>query len=467
MLENIKYTTFFIQTYGCAMNYADSDSIRKFMNEAGSVEVDKYQSADVVIINSCSIRGQAEDKISGWGIKAKKTSIKSKLFVLTGCMAQRFDRKNNELDKKYARKIVAKFPWIDILVANSDLDEIPELVANLSSIGKKSSKKKINETSFSSSIIGKDSDSSKQYMIKDRFQQNSSDRYRGVFPISVGCDNFCSYCIVPFSRGKLQFRTVDSIVKDVTDFVNKGGKIVTLAGQNVNNWRGFVNGRKIEFADLLEKVCKIEGDFWITFISSNPMDFTDRLIEIATTYPKVMKYLNIAVQSGSERILKLMNRKYTLERFNEIVTKLKEKSEGFRVTTDIIVGFPSETLDDFAKSLGLIKELGIEMVYVGKYSPREGTVSSKLEETCSADLKDSREREINEVINRTRLEKHKSLVGSVMRVLAIGGKRGFSYYGHEVNFTETVKGSMIGKFVDIEVVGASRAGVVGQIKDKR
>lgn len=469
---------YYITTYGCAMNYADSDNIRKFCKEAGFFEVDSYKNADIIIINSCSIRGQAEDKISGWGIKARKVSTLKKIFLLTGCMAQRYDRKDGGINRKYTKQILRKFPWINVLVANSDLDEIPKLVSvylqnyniSKSNVARCSVllSSSLNQDCSESSVVQQKINNTtinQKYLLSKDFVQNNSDTYRAVIPISVGCDNFCSYCIVPLARGKLEFRSADSIITEVKNFVSKGGKILTLAGQNVNNWIGVINNKKAGFLDLLKKICEIEGDFWVTFISSNPMDFSDELGLFISSHPKVMKYINIAVQSGSDRILKLMNRKYSVNRFEEIVKVVKSVDENFRVTTDIIVGFPSETMDDFQKSLELIEKLGIEMVYLGKYSPREGTASSKLNETVSSKEKESRQIQVNEIVNKIRLAKHEKIIGSTLKVLVLGGKRGFSYYGHEVTFTETAKQSTIGKFIDSEIVGASRSGLKTKIKD--
>ncbi|MBD3329374.1 radical SAM protein, partial [Candidatus Dojkabacteria bacterium] len=236
----------------------------------------------------------------------------------------------------------------------------------------------------------------------------------------------------------------------------RGGKLITLLGQNVNSWR---EGDR-DFADLLENLCSIKGDFWINFLSSNPMDFSDKLINVIGDRPEIMKWVNLAVQSGSDRILKLMNRKYTVDDFKEIALKLRERVPNFRLTTDIIVGFPGETDRDFNKSLMLVKDMELEMVYVGKYSPRPGTLSAKsLKDNIPLEVKEGREEMLKKAVNEIRRKKHKSLIGAQMKVLVTSPSHAVSYYNHDIKFQKPVDKGKVGKFVKDEIIDSTVSGL--------
>lgn len=383
----IKY---YIKTYGCAMNYADSDSIRNILNKYDTQEVKTHEDADTVFLVTCSVRQKAEDRISGWAYK----ELKGKRVILTGCMSVRYDRVSNIVDMKYEESLLKRFPWITDIINIKDIDSLPQIL-NL-------------ETKN----------------CKEDFDN------QGLINISHGCDNFCSYCIVPYTRGKLTNYPKERILSQVKSYINKGGKLVTLLGQNVNSW----SDGEDTFVDLLKDIIDIEGDFWVSFLSSHPKDMSDELIELMCTDSKFLKSCNIAVQSGSDSILKLMNRGYTSERFKYICNKIKGFNKDFRITTDIIVGFPSETDKDFFSTVDLIKECDIDMVYVGKYSPREGTKSYLMDDDIDQNTKKSREEELKKIVNEIRDRKHKDLIGKEINVLKIDNSRGISQFNHEVIF---------------------------------
>lgn len=398
-----KAKSYFIKTYGCAMNYSDSDKIAVVLKSAGYVLADSIEVADLIVLNSCSVRKQAEDKVMGWGIKERNTPFHEKIYVLTGCMAVRYDRKTGKVDEKYAKAIKRRMKWVDIFMDIKCMAALPTAIEKVESKGGLITKGKRQITVTIESL--KELDLENYYLESNNAE---SDLYRGLFPISVGCDNFCSYCIVPFSRGELMFRSYEQIVSEVKDFINKGGKMVTLLGQNVNNWKGRRGTTQIDFADLVKAICDIEGDFWLTFLSSNPMDFTDKLGDLLVNETKIMKQMNLAVQSGSNEILKRMNRRYTVERYVEIAEKIKSQSSEFRLTTDIIVGFPGETVEEFEKTVELLKKVDFDMVYVGKYSPREGSIASRLEETVDQSEKERREIAVKALVNAVRNQNHKT-----------------------------------------------------------
>lgn len=407
------------------MNSSDSDVIRAIIESAGLKEVGKYKSADLIILNSCSIRQQAEDKLYGWGAKLKVMKNKP-IVVLTGCMAVR--HRGREADK-YERKLKATVPWADFIIDIREIKNLPEKLG----LSFEAPEEKLN--------------------VKNQ---------NGLVPISSGCDNFCSYCIVPYARGGLVDFSYDQILNSVKKNIENGVSLIYLIGQNVNSWKGASNSSSKSFVDLLQDVTQLPGDFWVTFISSNPMDFTDELAEIVASNPKILKWVNLAVQSGSDRILKKMNRKYSVERFKEIAGLLRSKDSSFRLTTDIIVGFPGETEDDFTKTLELVKEMQFDMVYIGKYSPRKGTMSELLNDDIPLVMKKSREKQITELINDMRFKKHSELVGIEIKVLPLGRKRGFTYYNHEVIFEKAVSKSAVGHITTAKVIDSSMSGLVVQ-----
>jgi tRNA-2-methylthio-N6-dimethylallyladenosine synthase len=406
------------------MNYADSNYIRNLLNSYSLKEVDNLANADLLILVTCSIRQQAEDKVSGWGIKIKKDIFKDKKIVLTGCMAQRYNRTDKKISDKYTRQLQRRFPWIDHIVDFKEIDKLPKILG----------------------IENSDLLDSKN------INHDVNNRYQGLFTISNGCNNFCSYCIVPYTRGRLVNYPKEEIIKDVKNFINTGGKLITLLGQNVNSWED----NDENFVDLLKEINSLEGDFWINFISSHPKDISDELIDLITKEEKFLKHCNIAVQSGSDRILKLMNRKYRAEKFIDICKKIKEKNNDFRITTDAIVGFPTETEEEFQKTVSLIKECDIEMVYIGKYSPRERAKAYNLEDNIPLKIKKKREKKLRDTVNKIRIRKHKKWVGKNIPVLIYKPKKGISYYNHDVITDEKYKP---GKIYDLKVKDYSKAGL--------
>jgi tRNA-2-methylthio-N6-dimethylallyladenosine synthase len=434
--------SYYIKTYGCAMNYADSNRIRYILNAAAMKEVFQAKEAELIVLNSCSVRKQAEDKIAGWGIKEKqkgkeKQNKNKKTYVLTGCMAVRHNRKDEKLEEKYTKAIKRKFPWINHIVDIRDIEKIPEV------LGLKTKGKQIHV----------------DYL---NIPTENTNEVVANIPISTGCNFFCSYCVVPYSRGKLLQRNFDDIMKEVKTNLDQGKKLICLVAQNVNSWQGMKNGKRISFADLLNEVASIDGDFWITFVSSNPMDFSDEIINVISKNGKVIRWINIAVQSGSDEILKRMNRKYTVEEFENLIGKIKKEIPDIRLTTDIIVGFPGESESDFQKTLELTKKVKFQMLYVGKYSPREFALSAKFEDDVPLKEKKRRENILKDELNKMRAVFHEEFVGKKLKILVIGGRRGLSYYYHEVLFEKPLPKEKIGTFVEALVVDSTLSGLVAK-----
>jgi tRNA-2-methylthio-N6-dimethylallyladenosine synthase len=279
-------------------------------------------------------------------------------------------------------------------------------------------------------------------------------------PISTGCDFFCSYCIVPYTRGRLYNRAYDEIINDVRNAISRGAKLIYLIGQNVNSWRGLKERKAVSFDVLLNDVAKISSDVWITFVSSNPMDFTDSMIDSIASNTNVVRWLNLALQSGSDKVLRAMNRKYSVADYKELVRKVKKRIPDIRLTTDMIVGFPTENEDDFVKSVDIVKELEFDMVYLGKYSPRKGTVADlQLSDTVPFDVKRKRFHELEAVVNSVRLKHHQKYLGSKIKILTTGSRKGMSIYNHEAVFDSILPESMRNIFVTAEVYKVGTAGI--------
>ena len=427
--------TYYIKTYGCSMNYADSSRVRNILNGVGLKEVEDFKKADVIILNSCSVRKQAEDKIVGWSVKLKGFNKDEKTVVLTGCMAVRKDRKKTG-KKKYVDGIKRKNSWIDYVLDIQDITRLPELLG-----------------------VGKIDDAKDLYL--NIIPEKESEFIANV-PISTGCNFFCSYCIVPFSRGELLHRDYQEIINEVEFHLERGIKIICLVAQNVNSWKGFKNDKKIDFADLLQDVANLPYDFWINFVSSNPMDFSNKMIDVIGKNKSIMRGVNIAVQSGSNNILEKMNRRYSIEEFEELVKNIKRKVPDIRLTTDIIVGFPDESEEDFEKTLELIQKVQFQMLYVGKYSPREGTASANLEDDVDIEEKKRRENVLKKELNKYREKFHGEFVGKELDVLVVGGRKAISYYYHEVLLEETVKEERIGSFLKVYVTKATLSGLIAK-----
>lgn len=321
---------YFITTYGCQMNKSDSERIAADLENKGWKSASKIDEANLIVVNMCSVRQSAVDRV--FGISQKLSKLKSQnsnlKTILTGCILKK--------DRVKFRKIF------------DDLKPQPWL----------------------------------SYYVKPKYQSNT----RAYIPISNGCNNFCTYCVVPYTRGPLVCRGPKEILKETRQAIKKGFKEIWLLGQNVNDYY------PIPFAELLRKVLTIPGDFQIRFTSPYPMNFSDELIEVMANSKKVAKYLNLPVQSGDNKILSKMNRPYTVEQYKKLVKKIRKRIPNINLSTDVIVGFPGETKKQFENTVKLFKEIKFNMAYIAKYSPRSGTAAFQLKDNVSLGEKKRREK---------------------------------------------------------------------------
>ncbi len=426
IVSNKKY---FIRTYGCQMNVHDSEQIKFYLKALGYTETDTLDDSDIVVLNTCAIRENAKDKLFGFLSRAKhlKSTTKPDLIIcLAGCLMQ----VAGEVDT-----VLNKHKYIDIVIGTHNIEDLPKYIKN------KEDKQVIEVYSNSDSV-------------KNNIPYYRDSNITAYVNITFGCDNFCTYCIVPFARGKERSRKSEDIVKEVIELKNQGYKEVTLLGQNVNSY-----GRDFDydysFANLLEDVAKT-GISRIRFVTSNPWYFEDQVIDVAAKYDNIMPYIHLPMQSGSNKILKKMNRKNTREEYITLFNKIKSKIPGVAITTDIIVGFPGETKDDFEDTISLVDKLKFDGAFTFIFSPREGTLAASMEDITPMEEKEERLQILNKHVNKYSLENNKLYKDKIVKVLVMGvsEKNKEKAYG----YTETMKLvnienglEYIGKIIDVKI----------------
>jgi len=435
---------YLILTYGCQMNEHDSENIAGIMEDMSYTRIDDMDNADVIIINTCAIRENAHNKAEGMlgRIKHLKETKKDIIVILCGCMAQEEGLVNK----------INKYKWIDIICGTHNYHKIPQYLKEVYD-----SQDKLLREVFS--IEGD---------VIENLPIKRDSKYTGWVNIQYGCDKFCTYCIVPYTRGKQRSRLPHDIIDEVREMYNNSYQEVTLLGQNVNAY-GKDLDMEYDFADLLGEVSQT-GIPRIRFVTSHPWDFTDKMIDVISRCENIMPYIHLPIQSGSDRILKLMGRKYTSEEYLELVKKIKERIPNVSVTTDIIVGFPGETEDDFLKTLDMVNEVRYDLAYTFIYSPREGTPAAKMEDNTSMDEKKERLARLNELINKYALESNKKMLDRVVPVLILGesDKRG-KYMGYTDNMklvNVLCDEGLVGKIIDVRIVDAKTWSLEGEVDGK-
>ena len=440
----------YIRTFGCQMNERDSEIIYSMMLETGHTQASSYDDADIIIFNTCSVRKHAEDRVWGSLTQLGKAAAQDKgshpkIFGLVGCMA-----------KAYKNDIFKKLPHVDFICAPSDIYDIPGLVEQVIS-----GRRRVVSVSKDKRPVKKE---------KDNFRE---DTMRSWVNIGHGCDNFCSYCIVPFVRGREISRPKKDIVDEIKRLVDNGTKEVMLLGQNVNSYQSSAgNG----FVELLEDVNKIDGLKRIRFMTSHPKDAGVALFKAIATLDKVCEHLHLPLQSGSDRILKSMNRGYTSSHYLKLIDKLRKLVPDCAITTDIIVGFPSETEDDFNCTRDIIKRIGFDSSFIFKYSPRPFTKASDMADDVSIDDKKIRNQVLLNLQDKTTKRKIKSLVGKQKESLGIAiAKRkplvaknipGTYIKGRTREGLQVVyKGnsSLIGEVLNVKISGVEENTLIGDI----
>ena len=428
-----------IITYGCQMNEHDSENIKGILELLGFDFTADIEKADLVLLNTCSIRENAHNKAFGLLGKAKhiKESKRDLMIGLCGCMAQ---------EEIVVNTIISKYPFVNFVIGTHNFYQLPEI------LDKSESKQQIEVYSREGDLI-------------ESLPVDRTSKYKAYVNIIYGCDKFCTYCIVPYTRGRQRSREKEDILKEIDNLIEEGYKEVTLLGQNVNAY-GKDLYDNYSLAELLEDVAKTNIPR-IRFMTSHPWDFTDEMIEVIAKYPNIMPSIHLPVQSGSNRILKLMGRRYTKEQYLTLFHKMKEMIPNCTISTDIIVGFPLETDSDFLETLNLVRECKYDNAYTFIYSPRVGTPASKLSDDISLEEKEQRLYKLNDIVNTYFKENNEKLVGKTVPVLVEGiSDKKKEYFGYSdtnklVNFTgDDVE---IGSIVNVEITEAKTWSLDGKV----
>ena len=428
-------------TYGCQMNVHDSENIKAILEDMGYSYVDSIDEADLIVVNTCAIRENAHNKVSGMlgRIKHLKQTKKDLITIFCGCMAQ---------EEGYVKNLVVKYRWIDIIVGTHNFHKIPIYLDNLY-------KTKLNQVEVYS-IEGD---------VYENIPVKRDSKYKAWVNIMYGCDKFCSYCIVPYTRGKQRSRDYHDILKEVNDLVNQGYLEVTLLGQNVNAY-GKDLDIDYDMANLLEDVAKTNIKR-VRFITSHPWDFTDKMIDVIAKYDNIMPYIHLPLQSGSNKVLKDMNRRYTKEEYTTLFYKIKSKVKNVAISTDIIVGFPTESEEDFLETLNLVKELKYDLAYTFIFSKREATRAYDMKDDTSLIEKKKRLARLNEVVNENAYLNNLTYLDKVIDVLIedVSDKDGYLMGYSDTMKLVNVKAdlSYLGKIVKVRITSIKTWSLDGEV----
>ena len=433
---------YFLRTYGCQMNVHDSEEIKYYLESLGYTAVDVLEDADIVILNTCAIRENAKDKVFGYLGRCKHLNKTKRdlIIAITGCLMQQ---------PKEIEEIHNRHKYIDIIVGTHNLNELPSMIIN-------ANQKHLQEIEvYSNSDI-----------VFENVKYNRDSKFSAWINIIYGCDKFCTYCIVPYTRGRERSRKIEEILDEVWDLKNKGYLEITLLGQNVNAYGKDLN-LGYDFATLLEEVAKI-GIPRIRFVTSHPWNFTDKMIDVIAKYDNVMPYVHLPIQSGSDEILKKMNRKYTIDEYKKLFDEIKSKVKNVSITTDIIVGFPNESDEDFQKTLDIVNYCKYDGAYTFIFSPRDGTPAAKMVDTIPIEIKEQRLYKLNELVNKYSLESNEKLVGNVEKVLVVdkSEKDDSKVFGYTesmklVNFVGSSE--LIGKIINVKIIDAKSFSLDGKV----
>ncbi|MBI5766045.1 MiaB/RimO family radical SAM methylthiotransferase [Candidatus Falkowbacteria bacterium] len=447
-----KAKKYFIWVLGCQMNKSDGERIDAVLSGIGYLKTAKESEADLIVAVACSVRQSAIDRIYGKSrIWQKKRSKGELITILTGCV---LDKDKNKLNNKF-----------DLILSILEINQLPSKLGGL-----------------------------KVIEVADYFhlKPSPSSKFQAYVPIMTGCNNFCSYCVVPYVRGKEISRPAEEIINECRDLIKRGYKEITLLGQNVNSYQDPTptlpliqgegellplvsrgsrareageRGSKIDFPKLLKEIDNIKGDYWLRFITSHPKDLSDDLIKIMAKGKHITPYLHLPIQSGDKDILKTMNRKYTPAHYLRLINKVKKNIPDVMISTDIIVGFPGETKKQFLNTIKIFKKIKFDMAYIAKYSPRSGTAAAELKDNVPQSEKARRWQELTEILKKMALENNKKLMGKTVRVLVEQYKNNKC-----LDKTDTFKTvifesnkNLIGQFVKVKIEKVDSWGLYGKI----
>ena len=434
----------FVHSYGCQQNVNDGERIKGVLVDIGYGLCDKPEDADLILFNTCAVREHAEQRVFGnvgalKGLKEKKPGL---IIGLCGCMANQ---------KHVVEKLRKSYPYVDLVFGVDGIDTLPQLVAQ-----KLQKHKRV--------LL----DPAQRPVIVENIPIRRESEFRAWLPIMYGCDNFCTYCIVPYVRGRERSREPAAILAEFRQLVEQGYKEITLLGQNVNSY-GKGLEHPIDFADLLNLLCEVPGDYQIRFMTSHPKDASRKLIDTIAAQEHLCKHIHLPVQSGSDRLLKEMNRHYNVAQYMDLIRYAKEKIPGVTFSSDIIVGFPGETEEDFAATLDLIREVGYMQLFTFIYSKRAGTPAAKLPDPTTHAEKAARMDRLLKTQEEFAFAATAAMAGRTVRVLveAAGRNEGTVNGRLDNNLVVEFKApeSLIGQWADVHITGSRAALLVGELAE--
>ncbi len=439
-IMNGRRKTYNILTYGCQMNEHDSEKISGMLESIGYAETDDEKSADLVIFNTCLIRENAELRVFGklGEVKGLKRKNPDMLVAVCGCMMQR---------QEIREKVLKSFSFVDMIFGTNTIHELPALIYNA-----EINKRKSVDIVDNSELIYEDMPKLRKF------------KFKALVNITYGCNNFCTYCVVPYVRGREKSRKPDEIIQEIKALAEDGCKEVTLLGQNVNSYGSNLEN-KFTFAGLLREINKIDGIERIRFMTSHPKDLTDDLIKTIKECDKVCNHVHLPVQAGSNKVLSRMNRKYTKEHYLNLVEKLKAAVPDIAITTDIIAGFPGETEEDFEETIDVVKKVEYDSAFTFLYSVREGTKAATMEDQIPDEIKHKRFDKLLEVLYPIVLEKNQQCIDKIYTVL-VESAEGDKLTGRTEHFRLVhFKGSedLIGQIVNVKIKSVKTFHMEGEI----
>ena len=439
-----KHFTYYIETMGCALNENDSMKYAGILEEMGFTKAEEIEKANVVLFNTCCIRENAEDKLFGrvGYLKTRKKQNKDMYIAIVGCMTEQA----HILDK-----IRSSYSFVDVVLGTKSMQFFAEKLYLAIKNHKKTQEVQDNE-----------------HEIVEDVPIRYEDGYKASISIIYGCNNFCSYCIVPYVRGRERSRLPEDILNDVKTVASKGYKEITLLGQNVNSYGNDFKENKYTFVDLLSEIEKVEGIEIIRFISPHPKDFTDALIDKIASSDKIAKQIHLPLQSGSTKILEAMNRRYTKEHFLTLVEKMKTRIPNVSFSTDIIVGFPGETEEDFLDTMDVVDKVKFSLVYMFCYSIRKGTRAERMENQIEESVKVERLQRLKALFEKLVLEENEKIIGTDHKILVEGLSKNNDkmYTGRTIDNKIVVfeaEEKDIGTVKDIEIIENNKWYLTGKI----
>ena len=433
-------------TYGCQMNVNESAKMKQILQTMGYEIVDDIDDSDLVFLNTCTVREGAAVKVYGklGDLKRLKEKKNGKMIIgVTGCLAQ-----------EVRDEFIKKTPYVDLVLGNQNIGRIPDIIERL---------EKGEDVHV---VMVEDEDE-----LPQRVDADFGDDIVASISITYGCNNYCTFCIVPYVRGMERSVPLHEIVQDVKKYTEKGYKEILFLGQNVNSYGNDLADETDNFAKLLRESAKIEGDFWIKYVSPHPKDFTDEVIEAIADNSKIARMLHLPLQSGSTKILNAMNRGYTKEEFITLAKKIKEKIPDIGLTTDIIVGFPGETDEDFQDTMDVVNEVGFENAFMFMYSKRSGTPAATMEEQVEEQVKSERLQQLMRLQNYKAKEESQKYLGKTVKVLVEGPSRKNPEMltgrtsTHKIVLFKSDRTDLKGKFVHTRIYEAKTWTLYGELEE--